>query len=74
MLYSGFNWDLDYNGVLLDEEISLEKLSRHHWKKGDYFKLVEDSDGRVRLTKVDELEAFLLTGASESIDNNKKRE
>ena len=74
MLYSGFNWDLGPDGVLLDEEISLEKLSKHRWKKGDYFKLVECSDGRVKLSKVDELEAFLLAGSTESIDNNKKRE
>ena len=30
------------------------------WKQGDYFRLVECSDGRLRLAKVDELEEFLL--------------
>lgn len=71
MLYFDFDWDVDRDGIILDKEINLQKLE---WSKGDYFKLVECSDGRVRLAKVDKLEAFLLNGVTENIDNNKKRE
>jgi hypothetical protein len=71
MLYFDFDWDVDRGGITLDKEINLEKLE---WSKGDYFKLVECSDGSARLAKVSELEAFLLNGVTKDIDNNKKRE
>ena len=41
---------------------ALPILKKLGWKQGDYFRLVECSDGRLRLAKVDELEEFLLKG------------
>ena len=60
MLYVDFDWDVNKDGIILDKEMNMQKLG---WKQGDYFKLVECSDGRLRLAKVDELEEFLLKGA-----------
>jgi hypothetical protein len=59
MLYVDFDWDVDKDGIILDKEINLQKLG---WKEGDYFKLVECSDGRIRLTKLDTLEEFIIKG------------
>jgi hypothetical protein len=71
MLYVDYNWDLSPTLMIPDEELNTDWLQ---WKKGDYWKVVENSKGRKMLLKVDELEAFLLTGTTENIDNNKKRE
>ena len=71
MLYFDFNWDLSPTLMIPDEELNTDKLG---WQAGDYWKVVENSVGRKVLVKVDKLEAFLLTGAAESIDNNKKKE
>ena len=54
MLYMDYNWDLSPNGILLDEELDIDKLG---WKGGDFFKVV-NVNGRTRLQKVDKLEAF----------------
>ena len=59
MLYVDFDWDVNKDGIILDKEMNMKKLG---WKQGDYFRLVECSDGRLRLAKVDELEGFLLKG------------
>jgi hypothetical protein len=71
MLYLDYNWDLSPTLMIPDPELNTDKLN---WKKGDYWKIIENSEGRKMLVKVDELEAFLLTGITENIDNNKKRE
>jgi hypothetical protein len=71
MLYVDYNWDLSPTLMIPDEELNTDQLN---WKKGDYWKVVENSEGRKMLVKVDELEAFLLAGTTKSIDNNKKRE
>jgi hypothetical protein len=70
MLYFDYNWDLSPTLMIPDEELNTDQLQ---WKKGDYWKVVENSEGRKMLVKVDELEAFLLAGTTENIDNNKKR-
>ena len=59
MLYVDFDWDVDKDGIVLDKAMSFEKLG---WKKGDYFKLVECTDGRLRLAKCEDLEEFLIKG------------
>lgn len=59
MLYYDFDWDVDNDGIILDKAMNFDKLG---WKKGDYFKLVECDDGRVRLAKVDKLEEFIVKG------------
>ena len=71
MLYLDYNWDLSPTLMIPDPELNTDQLN---WKKGDYWKVVENSKGRKMLIKVDELEAFLLAGTTENIDNNKKRE
>jgi len=71
MQYYDFDWHLDCTGIILDKEINVGKLN---WVPGDYFKLIEDADGSLRLVKVDELATFVLNGCSTKIDNNKKRE
>jgi hypothetical protein len=60
MLHFDFNWDLNPDCLIFDEELNLAKLG---WVNGDYFKLVEDTDTGVRkLVKVNELEKFILKG------------
>jgi hypothetical protein len=71
MLYVDYNWDLSPMLMIPDEELNTDQLQ---WKKGDYWKVVENSEGRKMLVKVNELETFLLAGTTKSIDNNKKRE
>ena len=58
MLHLDYNWDLSPSGILLDEELNIDKLG---WKDGDYFK-VETVDGRRVLKKVDPLIKFLIKG------------
>jgi len=60
MLYIDYNWDLDPNRIVLDDELNTDKLG---WKGGDYFKLV-NINGRQMLVKVDDLEKFIVKGAT----------
>jgi hypothetical protein len=59
MKYYDYEWDLEPNRILLDNELNLDRLG---WKGGDYFKLV-NLDGKAKLIKVDALEKFLNDGA-----------
>jgi len=61
MLHLDYNWDLSPNGILLDEELNIERLG---WHDGDYFK-VETVNGRRYLRKVDPLVAFVRSGAED---------
>lgn len=54
MLYLDYTWDLNPNGIILDEEINTDKLG---WKHGDLFKFV-NIDGKQILQKVHPVEAF----------------
>lgn len=54
MLYVDYTWDLSPYGIILDEEINIDKLG---WKAGDHFRL-ENKNGRVSLVKVDPIVAF----------------
>ena len=58
MLYMDYNWDLSPNGILLDEELNVDKLG---WQGGDLFKLI-NINGRCHLVKLDPLEKFLEDG------------
>ena len=60
MLYVDYNFDLNDNVILLDEDL---KLSGHEngkawgnlpesWKEGDMFRLITGANGRVTLLKV----------------------
>jgi formylmethanofuran dehydrogenase subunit D len=55
MKYYDYDWDLEPNRILLDEELDIDKLG---WKGGDMFKVI-NTDGRVQLVKVDPIEKFL---------------
>lgn len=54
MLYLDYTWDLSSRGILLDEEINIDKLG---WKAGDHFELI-NRNGRVSLMKVDPVVSF----------------
>jgi hypothetical protein len=55
MKHLDFDWDLDQNGIILDDALDLKKLK---WEPGDYFKLVT-VEGRSQLIKVDPIQMFL---------------
>lgn len=58
MKYYDYEWDLSPNGILLDQELDIDKLG---WRSGDYFQ-VKNVNGRAMLVKVDPLEKFLRDG------------
>ena len=60
----GHHCNNDPNGfcVFNNVVIATTHAQKLGWKKGDYFKLVECTDGRLRLAKVDTLEEFLIKG------------
>jgi hypothetical protein len=64
MLHFDYSWDLSPNGIILDNELNVDKLG---WKGGDYFQLV-NIDGRCYLKKVDPLVKFLKDGENGQVD------
>ena len=62
MLHFDYTWDLTPNGILLDEELNVDKLG---WAGGDYFRL-ENVNGRTMLRRIDPLEKFLRDGESKN--------
>ena len=54
MKYYDYDWDLEPNRILLDEELDIGKLG---WKGGDCFK-VTNINGRAMLVKLDPVEQF----------------
>ena len=54
MKYYDYEWDLQPNRILLDEELDIDKLG---WKCGDCFKVV-NCDGRAMLVKLEAVEQF----------------
>ncbi len=54
MLYLDFQWDLSPSGIILDEEINIDKLG---WRNGDLFR-VTNVNGRAMLVKMDPVGAF----------------
>jgi hypothetical protein len=61
MRYYDYEWDLEPNRILLDEELNVDALG---WRGGDYFK-VTNINGRTMLVKVDPLEKFLRDGVGD---------
>ena len=55
MLYMDYNWDLNPWGIVLDEELNIDRLG---WRSGDMFKVVNEN-GKAMLIKVDPLETFM---------------
>lgn len=62
MLYVDYTWDCGPNGIILDEEFNSDKLG---WRGGDYFQLI-NINGRQILRKVDDLEKFIIEGATQN--------
>ena len=54
MKYYDYEWDLEPNRILLDEELNLDALG---WHGGDIFKVV-NRNGRSMLVKLDPVEQF----------------
>jgi len=55
MKYIDYDLDLSEEKIVLDQEITLEKLG---WRKGDHFE-VKEHNGQVELVKVDPLLKFI---------------
>lgn len=55
MKYADYDLDLSKEKIVLDKEITLQKLE---WHKGDYFK-VREENGQVELVRVDPLLKFI---------------
>jgi hypothetical protein len=55
MKYYDYEWDLEPNRILLDEELNLDKLG---WQNGDCFKVV-NINGRSMLVKLEAVEQFI---------------
>jgi hypothetical protein len=54
MRYYDYEWDLEPNRILLDQELDIDKLG---WRHGDCFK-VANVNGRAMLVKLDAVEQF----------------
>jgi hypothetical protein len=61
MLHFDYSWDLSSNGIILDDELNIDRLG---WTSGDCFEL-QNINGRAMLVKVDPLIAFVRKGAEE---------
>ena len=66
MKYIDYDWDLNPDRIILDEELNIDALG---WKHGDYFR-VTNVNGKAMLVKVDPLEKFLKDGAANKGDNH----
>lgn len=58
MLYIDYTWDVSPNGIILDEDLDIDRLG---WQSGDYFRIV-NRNGKVMLLKVDPLVKFIKEG------------
>jgi anaerobic selenocysteine-containing dehydrogenase len=54
MKYYDYEWDLEPNRILLDQELDIDKLG---WKSGDCFKII-NRNGRAMLVKLEAVEQF----------------
>jgi len=54
MIYVDYTWDLKENGIVLDEEINIDRLG---WRAGDCFKIT-NVNGKAMLLKLEDVEQF----------------
>ncbi len=54
MLYIDYTWNLNKDGIILDEELNIDKLG---WKAGDCFKII-NCNGKIMLVKLEDVEQF----------------
>jgi hypothetical protein len=57
MLYAGYDWDLSPTTIVPDKELNTDRLE---WNTGDLWQVVDTSDGRKILKKVDPVVKFTL--------------
>jgi hypothetical protein len=55
MRYLDYTWDLEPEGIILDEELNLERLG---WEDGDIFRFV-NVNGKASLLKINPVEKFV---------------
>jgi hypothetical protein len=55
MKYYDYEWDLDSQRIIFDEELDIDKLG---WQGGDCFKLI-NRNGRAMLVKLEAVEQFI---------------
>lgn len=55
MKYIDYDWDLQKDKIVLDQELNIDKLE---WRAGDHFE-VKNINGRVILEKVDPVVKFV---------------
>ena len=67
MLFIDYQWDLSEAGMLLDEELNLEHTG---WQMGDYFQLRKTKDGRMVLSRMPEIQKFLIDGVQQNVEEN----
>ena len=58
MKYYDYEWDLNKDRIILDEELDIDRLE---WKHGDLFE-VKNINGQAMLIKLDPLIKFLKEG------------
>lgn len=68
MLHLDYTWDLNSDGILLDEELNTDRLG---WRHGDLFKFI-NVNGRQKLVKIHPLEAFVLGHAVNQTEQYKE--
>lgn len=75
MLYLEYTWDLSKDGILLDEEITAEKLNMNQeFELGDIFVLEMSLAGRLILKKKTGVERLLLGAAIDLANKNITKE
>ena len=55
MQHWDFTWDLDNDGIKLDDELDTDRLG---WQSGDVFEFVI-KDGKKKLVRIDQFELFV---------------
>ena len=55
MKYMDYDWDLQPDRIVLDQELNIDKLG---WRAGDHFEL-KNINGQVQLVKVDPIVKFV---------------
>lgn len=75
MLYLDYHWDLSKDGILLDEEMTAEKLNRNQeFELGDIFVLEMSPAGRLILKKKTGVERLLLGAGMDLANKNITKE
>lgn len=69
MLYVDYTFDMNPGGIILDEDLTLNKLPG--FQPGDIFVLEKTASGRLTLTKKAGIQKFILDSVAEDIKEKK---